>query len=36
VHDLTVKIRPSDAEKIALVRDMIARNVDVEKILRAV
>ena len=34
VHDLTVKTRPKDAEKISLIRDLIAKNVDVEKILK--
>lgn len=33
VHDLTVKTRPSDAEKIALIRDIIGKNVNVQKIL---
>lgn len=33
VHDIIVKTRPSDVEKIALIRDMIAENVDVKKIL---
>ena len=35
VHDLTVKTRPNDAGKISLIRDLIARNVDLEKILKA-
>jgi BioD-like phosphotransacetylase family protein len=35
VHDLTVKTRPGDAEKISLIRDMIAKNLDVGKILKA-
>lgn len=35
VHDLTVKTRPSDATKITLIRDLIAKNVDLEKILKA-
>src|SRR2546423_6241698 len=35
VHDLTVKTRPSDAGKISLIRDLIARNVDLDKILKA-
>src|SRR5258708_39910331 len=35
VHDLIVKTRPGDDEKISLIRDLIARNVDVAKILRA-
>lgn len=33
VHDLTVKIRPADTEKISLIRDLIAANVNVRKIL---
>lgn len=35
VHDLIVKIRPSETEKIAVVRNMIAQHVDVNKILKA-
>ena len=35
VHDLTVKTRPSDAGKISLIRDLIAKNVDLDKILKA-
>ena len=35
VHDLPVKTRPSDAEKISLIRDLIAKNVNVPKILEA-
>jgi len=35
VHDLTVKTRPNDAEKISLIRDLIAANVDLEKILKS-
>jgi BioD-like phosphotransacetylase family protein len=35
VHDLTVKTRPNDAEKISLIRDLIATNVDLKKILDA-
>ena len=35
VHDLTVKTRPDDAEKISLIRDLIAQYVDVNKILKA-
>src|SRR5207245_5358794 len=34
VHDLTVKTRPEDAQKITLIRDLIAQNVDVNKILQ--
>ncbi|MBM3881332.1 MAG: hypothetical protein FJ387_16670 [Verrucomicrobia bacterium] len=36
VHDLTVKTRPSDAGKIALIRDLIGRHVDLPRILKAV
>ncbi len=35
VHDLTVKTRPTDAEKIALIRDIIAKHVDVDRIVKA-
>jgi BioD-like phosphotransacetylase family protein len=35
VHDLIVKIRPDDAEKIALIRDLIAKHVDVTRIVEA-
>jgi len=35
VHDLTVKTRPTDAEKIALIRDLVARNVNIGAILKA-
>jgi BioD-like phosphotransacetylase family protein len=35
VHDLIVKTRPDDTEKIALIRDLIAEHVDVNKILKA-
>ena len=35
VHDLTVKTRPADAEKILLIRDLIAKNVNLGKILEA-
>jgi BioD-like phosphotransacetylase family protein len=34
VHDLTVKTRPGDLEKISLIRDLVAKNVDVKKILK--
>src|SRR4051812_22463201 len=34
VHDLTVKTRPGDAQKITLIRDLISRNVDVKRILQ--
>ena len=33
VHNLTVKTRPNDAEKIALIRDLIAKHVNVKKII---
>ena len=33
VHDLTVKTRPTDAEKISLIRDLVAKNVNLKKIL---
>jgi BioD-like phosphotransacetylase family protein len=36
VHDLTVKTRPADTRKIELIRDLIAKHVDVERIIRAV
>jgi BioD-like N-terminal domain of phosphotransacetylase len=35
VHNLTVKTRPTDSQKISLIRDLIGKSVDVEKILRA-
>jgi BioD-like phosphotransacetylase family protein len=35
VHTLTVKTRPTDRQKIALIRDLIARHVDVAKIIHA-
>ena len=35
VHNLIVKTRPGDTEKISVIRDIIAANVDVKKILRA-
>jgi BioD-like phosphotransacetylase family protein len=35
VHDVIVKTRPYDVEKIALIRDLIAEYVDVKKILNA-
>jgi BioD-like phosphotransacetylase family protein len=35
VHDLTVKTRPGDAEKISLIRNIIAKSVNVEKILKS-
>ena len=35
VHDLTVKTRPSDAEKISIIRDLVAKNVNLKKILES-
>jgi BioD-like phosphotransacetylase family protein len=35
VHDIIVKTRPSDVEKIAVIRDLIAENVDVKRILNS-
>src|SRR6202789_384823 len=35
VHTLIVKTRPSDAEKISLIRDIVAKNVHLKKILQA-
>jgi BioD-like phosphotransacetylase family protein len=32
VHNLTVKTRPTDAGKISLIRDLVARHVNVKKI----
>jgi len=34
VHDLTVKTRPRDAQKISLIRDVVARHVDLKRILQ--
>jgi BioD-like phosphotransacetylase family protein len=36
VHDMTVKTRPDDATKISVIRDMIARHVDVQTIVKSV
>jgi hypothetical protein len=36
VHDLTVKTRPNDSEKISLIRDLIAKNVNVKKIVETI
>jgi BioD-like phosphotransacetylase family protein len=36
VHDLIVKTRPDDVEKISLIRDLIGKHVDVPKILNAI
>jgi len=35
VHDLTVKTRPDDLEKISLIRDIVAQNVNVKRIVEA-
>jgi BioD-like phosphotransacetylase family protein len=35
VHDLIVKTRPTDLEKIAVIRDLISEHVDVKKILNS-
>jgi len=34
VHSLSVKTRPSDTQKVTVIRDLIASNVDVKKILQ--
>ncbi len=36
VHDLTVKTRPDDLEKIMVIRDLIARHVDVDALVKAI
>jgi BioD-like phosphotransacetylase family protein len=35
VHNLTVKTRPNDVEKITLIRDMVAKHVNVKKIIQS-
>ena len=35
VHNLTVKTRPTDAKKIALIRDIVAQHINVKKIIDA-
>jgi BioD-like phosphotransacetylase family protein len=35
VHNLIVKTRPSDAEKISLIRDIVARHINVKRIVDA-
>jgi BioD-like phosphotransacetylase family protein len=35
VHTLIVKTRPTDAEKISLIRDIVAKNVNVKKIINS-
>jgi BioD-like phosphotransacetylase family protein len=36
VHDHTVKTTPVDAQKISLIRDLIAKNVNVKKIIASI
>jgi BioD-like phosphotransacetylase family protein len=36
VHDLTVKTQPTDTEKIAIIRDLITKHVDVNAILQSI
>jgi hypothetical protein len=36
VHDLTVKTRPDDTQKIGLIRDLITRHVNLDRILEAI
>ncbi|HAV63923.1 MAG TPA: hypothetical protein DCY13_16350 [Verrucomicrobiales bacterium] len=36
VHDLTVKTRPDDLDKINVIRDLIAQHVDVDALLKAI
>jgi hypothetical protein len=33
VHDLTVKTKPADVEKISLIRDIVAKHINVKKII---
>jgi BioD-like phosphotransacetylase family protein len=35
VHDLTVKTRPADAQKISIIRDLVAKNVNLKRILES-
>ena len=35
VHDIIVKTRPDDAEKITVIRNLIAKHVDVAKLVSA-
>ncbi len=35
VHDLTVKTRPGDTEKISVIRELVAKHVDLKKLLAA-
>jgi BioD-like phosphotransacetylase family protein len=34
IHDLTIKIRPQDKEKIEIVKKLIKDNVDIERLIR--
>ena len=36
VHDLTVKTRPADLDKINVIRDLVAKNVDIDALHRAI
>jgi hypothetical protein len=36
VHNLIVKTRPADAEKISLIRDIVAKYVNVKKIIDSI
>jgi len=35
VHNLTVKTHPTDAEKISLIRNLVAKNVNAKKIVES-
>ena len=35
IHDLLVKTHPADRDKIALIKTLVAENLDVERVLRA-
>ncbi len=35
VHDITVKTRPADANKISLIRDVVSKNVNLDTILKS-
>ena len=35
VHSLTVKTRPADAKKISLIRDIVAKHINVKKIIES-
>jgi BioD-like phosphotransacetylase family protein len=36
VHDLTVKTQPADAEKISIIRNLVAKNINLKKILESI